>query len=213
MIEGPSGPQSTSRRPVRRFSTERLVAWLRGWVETVRRWVLPSHQHKDRSDVFLWRLQLVNRLFAVVLLGLGGYLVIDLVMLRPEPPTLITRSVPVGEPVSGQTAAVGVGRSIRPLDDYQEAMQRHDPFRLASPTATEEVGKPEPTESPIEKLISSLTVVGINRGRIPEALIEDAQTRRTYFVKVGEEVNGLTVETIDKRGVMVSYDGESTYIP
>ena len=65
MIEGPSGPQSPPRRPGRGFSTERLVAWLRGWAETVRRWVLPSHQHKDRSDVFLWRLQLINRLFAV----------------------------------------------------------------------------------------------------------------------------------------------------
>ena len=43
---------------------------------------------------------------------------------------------------------------------------------------------------------------------MPEALIEKSDEKRTYFVKVGDQINGVTVKTIDQRGVTVAYEGE-----
>ena len=65
-------------------------------------------------------------------------------------------------------------------------------------------------KSKLEELVGGLTVVGINRGRVPEALIEDAKATRTYFVKIGDDLNGLKVKAIDQNGVTVTYEGEET---
>ena len=61
-------------------------------------------------------------------------------------------------------------------------------------------------------LVSSLTVVGINRGTVPEALIEDTQAKRTHFVKVGDQVNGVTISSISSEGVKVTYEGEEAIL-
>ena len=55
-------------------------------------------------------------------------------------------------------------------------------------------------------------MVGINRGKVPEALVEDTEAKRTYFVKVGDEINGLKISAIDVNGVKVTYEGEEAVL-
>ena len=213
MIEGPSNPGSSPQRPGRTAWFGQLIEAFRGGAEAIRRRARSLRPRTDRSDVFLQRLRLINGILWVVLLGLGGYLVVDLVMLRPEKPTLASSSRGVTAPVPTGVEVEAPGATMRPLDEYQQALKRRNPFRLASGHIAQDVTKPEQAEDQFNKLISNLTVVGINRGQVPEALIEDSDARRTYFVTVGEQVNGLTVEEINVQGVLVSYDGESGYIP
>ena len=109
---------------------------------------------------------------------------------------------------------IEIGDAIRPLDDYQDVLMRRNPFRLESQKrSTTQRTQELSTEVPLQKKVSTLSVVGVNRGKVPEALIEDRKTSRTYFVKVGDTVNGVMVEAINENGVLVSLDGESTYLP
>ena len=205
MIEGPGGPPS-SRNPLRGFSMERVTDQLRAWAEAVRRWVLPPQEHLEASDPLLWRLRLAERIFWVVLGGLGVYLIVDLVFVHRRPPSLASR--PSGAPQEPHEIPVDTGPEMKSPAAYQETLVLRNPFGLTGVVAGQ--SEQEAAKSKLKELTSKLTVVGINRGRVPEALIEDTEAQRTYFVKVGDEINGLTVKAIDQQGVLLGYDHEET---
>ena len=208
MIEGPSGPKP-SRNPLKGFSPQRLVEQLREQSEVLWRWALPSQQ-RESADVLLWRLHLAERICWVVLAGLGIYLVVDLLFIRRQPPTIVVRTMPQGaSPLQRSTSTLAEDQ-LKPVAEYREAIMSRNPFggHLAKEAGggTGDQG----TKGRLLELTKSLTVVGINRGRVPEALIEDRAAQRTYFVKVGDKINEVTVKSIDQSGVTVSYEGEET---
>ena len=208
MIEGRGGATS-SRPPLRRFSPERLVELLRAQLEGLWRLALPP-QSRRSADGLLWRLHVAERVAWVILAGLGLYLLIDLLFVKPRPPALVLRSSPLSasEP-HGSAGARGDDR-LQPLAAYQQAIVARNPFRLATEDTPK---KGEEAQSRLIALTSTLTVVGINRSRVPEALIEDSAQKRTYVVKAGDDLNGLTVKAIDAQGVVVSDGREELRLP
>ena len=199
MIEGPGGPTS-SRPPLRHISPERLLEQFRSRVDGIWRWAIP--QSSAAGDGILWRLHLAERVSWIVLGGLGLYLGASLLLITRRPPALVIRTAPpsMTEPHGATSAAVE--DRMKPVAEYQEVLVTRNPFGLSAHEAVKDQG----VKSRLDQLTGSLSVVGINRGRIPEALIEDATAQRTYVVKVGDQVNGLTVKAIDQQGVVVSYE-------
>lgn len=208
MIEGPSGPLPP-KATAKPFSIGKLVEpFLRGGG-------FPGfgprpQPRKDRNDPFLSRLQLTGRLFWVLLGGLGLYLVADLWLLQPTPPTL--------RPVGGGSSAAPAGPLTQTLDEqlrqsaeYRSTLASRNPFRLDTGRLAESDATPT-VKNRLLEMTSTLTVVGINRSRVPEALIEDTEAKRTHFVKVGDTVNGMTITAIDDRGVTLKYEGEETIL-
>ena len=215
MIEGPSGPQPQSAPKVSGGKTlSQGLTSFKGWFEGWRVRFGRKRPAKDRGDTFLGRLQIINRVFTLVLMALGIYLIVDWFILKPEAPMIVIESSTGSTSVPPTTEPLKTASPPHSLEDYQAALRLRNPFRLASARVVEKTtGKVETAAEKLEKLVSVLTVVGINRGDQPEALVEDAEARRTHFVQVGQQVNGLMIEAIDDRGVLVSYDGETTYLP
>jgi len=212
MIEGPSGgPTPAPRRPTPNAWIERVAAWLRSIPGRVRTMRTPAMPSTGRTDLFLWRLRLVNRGFWVLLGGLTVYLVLDLLVFKPNPPMLLLHALPDGHETPA-VSAFAVEDRLKPLADYQEALALRNPFQLARGEVTPPRA-PDAAVSPLSKLTGTLSVVGMNRGGTPEALVEDTQAKRTYFVKVGDQLNGMTVVSIDPQGVTVRYEGEEAIIP
>ncbi len=208
MIEGPGGP-SSPRGPLKKFSVEHVTERIRSRVGLLWRWALPVDASHEHADVFLWRLRIVERVFWVVLGALALYLVADLVMLKHRAPMLSTRSsAPVAAASSAEVAAPTDGQ-LKSLAEYREALATRNPFGLAPIGGAAGNAR---AKSHLTDLVTPLVVVGINRGRVPEALIEDSQDQRTHFVKVGDEINGLKVSAIDERGVTLSYEGEEVVL-
>ncbi|MDP3766927.1 MAG: hypothetical protein Q8S13_02835 [Dehalococcoidia bacterium] len=198
MIEGPSAARGGPK----------LRGW-QGWAarvqeapERLSRWLTPARQP---ADPFLARLQLADRLMWVVLGALGVYVLGDLFFHPAQVPAL-----PSAQTVAGDAAPL-TQDGLAPVAQYQDAIAGRNPFNLSSKRSTGDL-KETSARQKLEALTKSLSVVGINRGRIPEALIEDAEAKRTHFVKVGDTLNGLTVAAIDASGVMVEYDGEETLL-
>ena len=204
MIEGP-GPGSP-KSPWQRLTPKRWLAQLRGRGEAWWRSALPSAQ--ESGDVFLWRLHFAERLSWLVLTLLGVYLIVDLVLVKRQPPALIVQSVPGVRPGGASGNPALAEDQMKPLPVYQEAIVARNPFSVRAADA----GEHGVVSGSLADLTKTLSVVGINRGRIPEALIEDTVAARTYFVKVGEQVNGLTVKSIDETGVTLVHEGEETVL-
>ncbi|MCH8328421.1 MAG: hypothetical protein IID15_07875, partial [Candidatus Marinimicrobia bacterium] len=54
--------------------------------------------------------------------------------------------------------------------------------------------------------------VGINRGAVREAILEDSVQNRTYFILEGQIVKGMKVEKITANSVIFSFEGEEVEI-
>ncbi len=201
MIEGPQKrgapfklPASPSLRQAQ--ETGRALA-TRAW-----RLVVPPQR---QADVFLWNLRLASRLLWLVLAALGAYVVVDLVLAKPAPPP----AHPAGAPPSGaSTESPAAPFTMKPLADYVTALTQRNPFTGSAGGVVEQAAVSKTARRQLEDLATGLSVVGIDRGPNPVALIESKSQQRTFVAKVGDEVNGLRITRIGPEGVVVSYEGE-----
>ena len=205
MIEGPSAPSpkgAAGGSPAGRM----LEALREAWDVLRRRFQgRAGAQARDRGDAFLSQLQLAARIFWGVLAALGLYLIVDVVILQPAAPRLPAPPRAAGSenrPVEGSGSK---------LQEYRQSLAAHNPFRLEA-VRIANAPPSETAQAKLQELTAKLSVVGINRGAIPEALIEDADSKRTHFVKVGDVINGVTISDINNDGVKVSYEGEETVL-
>lgn len=156
------------------------------------------------ADPVLANLTLVQRVLWLVLILFGAYVAFDLVAVQPTS-TLdrVTAHAPEAPEASAGAPSTA---TLRPLADYLSIVQQANPFGGAAAIIAAPIT--QTTKQRLEELASGLVVVGIDRSANPEAIIEDTEQQRTYFVKVGDELNGLTIREISAKGVMVTYEGE-----
>ena len=205
MIEGPQG--AATAKPV--ASGVHVGQRLRDFVQDVQAWigrlVLPSHRE---ADVFLWNLRMAHRVLWLLLAGLGAYVALDLVVgSKPHiSPKLVTTGAEGQRPTP-----VEPDHSLATLSEYLVAVKQRNPFTGEGGLLDRSSGKT--AKRKLEELAEGLVVVGIDRGTHPVALVEHAAQRRTYMVKTGEQINGMTVKKIGAEGVVVTYEGEEMTLP
>lgn len=197
MIEGPSA----ARGGPRPRGWQGLAARVQEAPERISRWFTPARQP---ADPFLARLRLADRLMWLVLGALAVFLFAELLMRPPQLPSLLSPEPLVhGGPTAAPAAVPG-----KPLEQLQAAVAGANPFHLSTTRSTGDLKSTSNYER-LMQLVKPLIVVGVNRGATPEALIEDAEAKRTYVVKVGDMISGLTITAIGAEGVEVEYEGET----
>ena len=106
--------------------------------------------------------------------------------------------------------------ALKPLENYLEEAKRRDLFSLLPPSPesspqVEVVKKEEPPPpTPLEILrrkAEALKLVGTSLGEVPIAMIEDTVTRRTYFVKKGDFIEDIRIESITEGRAVLAYQG------
>ena len=164
----------------------------------MRGWTVPS-----------WWLLAVNVL-------LGGFVAVELILLvvvaarpAPQPPEMSA-----GGPAD--TLSETRPSSEEPFDVDQEPMSgglRATAGRpLFQPTISPARGSSAPAalSQEAKTLAGRLNVIGLVDGDPPQAIIEDSQTQKTYFVSVGQQVTeGLVVSEIRQNRVMLDLDGQT----
>ncbi|MCM8812285.1 MAG: hypothetical protein NC910_04475 [Candidatus Omnitrophica bacterium] len=197
LIEDPSGIRSAALS----FSSSK-EGWLGIFARFGRRG--SSFRRRRSEDEFLERIRLSSRLLWIVLLALGVYVVRDVMA-----PYETGKKAPLNETIDirapgGQTSEKPEDY-MRPVSVYIGSADVRTPFE----TTVKKIPDVRATASPqVENLADGLTVVGIDRSGTPRALIEDAKGGRTYFVGVGEEVNGMMVKEVTAHGVVLERDGK-----
>ena len=166
-----------------------------------------SLRRRPRADPFITNLRWGGRLLWVVLVGLTCVLVIDLVSPRG--------SYRASKDLSSSTDSLGRASSakpedyLKPLSVYIGSTGSRNPFGTAGGTQpVVETPVSKQAQNKLENMAQGLVIVGIDKSGNPRALIEDTNQHRTYFVKVGEELNGMMVKRISDSGVVLSYEGK-----
>ena len=206
MIEGPQGAGSGDPAPASNPLAP-LLGFFKNFLPN-RFWRKLRPGRRD-SDPFLSNLTLAQRLLWIVLILFGAYVAFDLVAVQPKSHLdRVTATTPASAatvPVAAAPPPAGAA-SLKPLADYLSAIQQANPFGGSAPPPAAPIT--QTTKQRLGELANGLVVVGIDRSATPEAIIEDTNQKRTYFVKVGDELNGMTVREISAKGVVVTYEGE-----
>jgi len=95
--------------------------------------------------------------------------------------------------------------SLKPFGYYLREAQKRDIF---SPQRVETVETVSTVSTDAPLPYTALKLVGVSYEGIPEALIEDTDTGKTYFVKRGDSVRSLKVMEIFRDKVRLSYDNK-----
>lgn len=194
----PVSPASMLKRLVEQGQARAAMAW---------RALLPSRRE---VDPFLWNVRLAHRVAWIALVALaafGTYTLVDVVMTPPKPRSariLMPSLAPFGE--SGSTEPAASPSTLKALADYLGMAQRRNPFTGQVPG--QERPSSKTTKRHLEEVAQGLSVVGIDRGPNPVALIENTAQQKTYMVKVGDELNGMVVQSIGPEGVTLTYEGQ-----
>lgn len=106
-----------------------------------------------------------------------------------------------------------IEEKMRPESEYLSPIRERDPFTGTSgvPEAVQEVQGPSAQET-LQSMAQGLTVVGVNRGAVRDAIIEDTAQKRTFFVKNGDKIKEMTVKEIKHDTVVLTYEGEDLEI-
>ena len=100
------------------------------------------------------------------------------------------------------------------MDYYLNQVRTRDIFSIPEEVEKQvEHVEPSPPPAPkpqLKDLANGLKVVGIARGDIPKAMIQDGATQEVYFLKEGEIVGKteIRVKQILRDKVVISYGGE-----
>ena len=167
-----------------------------------------------RRPEFHFDIKLANRILLALVISSAVYLLIDFFLLKPTKGNFLSQ-VATSEKVYPvfQDPKNTAGRDF---SSYEKAIQKRNPFTppgtAAPPPKEGEVPAeqaPLPSNAPIiNQMMSSLKLVGISWGDEPLAMIEDAESTRTYFVKKNGEVKGMKVREISKDKVTLTYEGQ-----
>ena len=121
--------------------------------------------------------------------------------------------------VDQQSAAKGkiVLPSVKDITEYLQTVANRNIFQPYEKKVVETKLEEQQMLAPkVAERISDWKLVGVSWIDTPDsatAMIEDAKTSMTYFVKTGEVFKGVRVESIYADRVVVSFDGEISDIP
>ena len=154
-------------------------------------------------DLSSWWMRAVQAAFGVVIVG--ELVTLAVVLLRPVPTISIAAAptVPSGQPSEELTAPVpSVAASVsRPL--FATPISPEAPGQAVRPGG----GMPS---ADAKALAARLSLIGIMGGAPAQAIIEDAQTKKTFVVTAGQSlIEGLVVSEVLENRVVLDLNGET----
>ena len=143
----------------------------------------------------------VNKILTAILIALSGYFIYSL-------------SFPVQKDIDSSIKGREIESSTVDIEQKEEAVSSYTKDysayleeiggkKLFGPPLIEESGQ---SESRVD-IAKRFNLVGILAGVEPQAIIEDKETQKTYYLCKGQSFNGVTVEEITDGSVVLKYRG------
>lgn len=93
----------------------------------------------------------------------------------------------------------------KPLSDYDQLMDQRNIF---SSTQSGTYQKLSESKDILQEIGKSINIVGILLDHDSKVVIEDKNTHETFFLSVGETLNGVKIQSITENAVIVDYKGK-----
>ena len=155
----------------------------------------------------------VNKVLVLLVFVSVIYLFVDLLFLKSGQADFLSQ-VGTSDPVYPLMES-DAGQEPLELASYMNTLRTRNPF-LPPPAPQDMVVTPEEeftaqpsqSEGGLTDALQGLKLVGVSWAKEPLAMIEDIATGKTYFVRRGQEVKGVKIQTVLKEKVVVTYNGQ-----
>ena len=160
---------------------------------------LPRSRPLSRVSWLAWA---IGGLSLAVLIELGGLLI------EATRPSVVIRAPML--PVEGAAAEpVAAAASAAPLEEIPSLAASAAGAVFAASGGSSPSAPRAPQSATLKQLAARLTLMGIVSGEPSQAIIEDAETHKTYFAIVGQAVaDGAIVDQVLDGRVILDVDGE-----
>lgn len=157
-----------------------------------------SSDPKRDTASMLARLNKALILSGVLVIALSG---INIFFFRPDIGLLQSR---VAEALPVQERP---NLNLPPVEEFLTSLTSRSFFQPI--TAELAPKKPSPDDADIAGVLDNLKLVGIAWSAVPEAMIREVKEGRTFFLKEGEKIKGVSVKQILKDRVIMEYNGQT----
>ena len=137
----------------------------------------------------------INRALSIVVIGLGAWCVLGPLLLRPRIDRVLQQARKYLAPFVIAPPLEGLNAST----DYVARMRSKDPFRVSDATASRPQAPSAATGAPApnaKALLADFKLVGIARGTVPQAMIEQVSQKTTHVLKAGDPIGPFTVKEV-----------------
>lgn len=130
-------------------------------------------------------------------------------LLAEVPPLLVSAAPSRGEAPLGE-GAPGEGPGVEPYESIAPTFQGRELFRVlvAPPGSKEKLPAAGEQKAAVQKRLKELNLLGVVAGPTVQAIIDDAASKKTYFVREGESAADFRVVQILKGKVILELEGE-----
>ena len=143
-----------------------------------------------------WRIEVINRLLALVFVLLLGGFIYFVVLGRPS----IEKTVSHFPRPPVRSMKAGNHEAFMTSGEYVNISKKRDIFSREQRVAVAD----KPTDPQTK---TDLQLVGIYFSEAPEVIIEDKAEKKTYFLKVGDNIKGIKVKSIRPDRVILESGG------
>jgi len=179
-----------------------LEIWQRTLKEQLHKIHLPKKRPFAGFNFSEFNLEITNRILIVILGGLIIFLFVDFIYLKPD-------FKKIYEKISALPAARLKKRDViylKPLSAYLDASAKRDIF---NPIAITKEDMYVERIVRLEELTKGLSLVGIFWGKNPEVMIEDTEEKKTYFLRRGQTIKGIKIDSILEDRVILEHNNET----
>ena len=148
----------------------------------------------------IYNFKFANKVLSILIILSLLYFVLSFVLFRPSASLKLT-PMAADNKIKDLTAPIP---EPKPYSDYASQLNRRDLFQ-SSVSSQPQIGSSKDISTDITK---ELSLLGIVRGDKPQAIIEDQRTKKTYFLNIGDSINGLVIESIGEGKVTLDYHGQ-----
>lgn len=164
--------------------------------------VLPLAAVMAQVQAILRELDLprINRGLSVIIIGLAGWCLLGPLLLRPRMDRVLKQATKYLAPFVIAPPLDG----LKPSDGYVGLMRTSDPFRVGEPAAKprQATAAAVPTAN-AKAMLADFKLVGIARGAVPTAMVEQVSQQTTHVLKAGDPLGPFTVkEVLEDRVVL-----------
>ena len=165
---------------------------------------------KTKTAVVAFDIRAMNRVLFALLVATVIYLVADWFFLKPQQTDFLAQ-VGTSDPVYPTLSELPKADQTD-LVSYEEPIGVRNPFLDPGVAAAQDPNAlraiPSSDTPKLTDALQGLKLVGIAAGIEPLAMVEDENTGRTYFLKRGQELRGVKIQTVSEEAVVVTYEGE-----
>lgn len=144
----------------------------------------------------------INRALSFLIAGLSLWCVLSPLAFRPR----IDRVLQQARRESAPFIIAPPLEGLKAPNDYIGLMRSKDPFRVGEVSAAKSVAAlPTPNT---QALLSDFKLVGISKGTVPQAMVEQVSQHMTHVLKAGDPLGPFTVKEVLEDRVILQYGSQ-----